>query len=103
MSVSWIFSPGRMPTMRCGRSGAMCLARSVIFMLGILGTKISPPFISDRHDSTKRSEEHQSELQSIMRSSYADFCLKKKDLSYIQVYHTTDTHSSNTVDCHTDN
>src|SRR3546814_8604090 len=25
-----------------------------------------------------RSEEHQSELQSLMRNSYADFCLKKK-------------------------
>src|SRR3546814_3838544 len=27
---------------------------------------------------TKRSEEHTSELQSLMRSSYAVFCLKKK-------------------------
>src|SRR3546814_3753722 len=26
----------------------------------------------------RRSEEHTSELQSLMRSSYADFCLKKK-------------------------
>src|SRR3546814_7235614 len=26
-----------------------------------------------------RSEEHTSELQSLMRSSYADFCLKKKN------------------------
>src|SRR3546814_7568157 len=26
----------------------------------------------------QRSEEHTSELQSLMRSSYADFCLKKK-------------------------
>src|SRR3546814_8576994 len=34
----------------------------------------------DRPDLTKvdRSEEHTSELQSLMRSSYADFCLKKK-------------------------
>src|SRR3546814_1424042 len=29
-------------------------------------------------DSTKRSEEHTSELQSLMRISYAVFCLKKK-------------------------
>src|SRR3546814_3823827 len=28
--------------------------------------------------SEKRSEEHTSELQSLMRSSYAGFCLKKK-------------------------
>src|SRR3546814_2003329 len=27
----------------------------------------------------KRSEEHTSELQSLMRNSYADFCLKKKN------------------------
>src|SRR3546814_2837129 len=29
-------------------------------------------------DFTKRSEEHTSELQSLMRNSYAVFCLKKK-------------------------
>src|SRR3546814_16336266 len=32
----------------------------------------------DRLDYTKRSEEHTSELQSLMRISYAVFCLKKK-------------------------
>src|SRR3546814_3078855 len=31
-----------------------------------------------RHKDGKRSEEHTSELQSLMRSSYAVFCLKKK-------------------------
>src|SRR3546814_7075479 len=31
-----------------------------------------------------RSEEHTSELQSLMRSSYAVFCLKKKKQQYIQ-------------------
>src|SRR3546814_1539860 len=30
-----------------------------------------------------RSEEHTSELQSLMRSSYAVFCLKKKNTSYV--------------------
>src|SRR3546814_9700294 len=30
------------------------------------------------HDHRKRSEEHTSELQSLMRISYAVFCLKKK-------------------------
>src|SRR3546814_1645136 len=29
------------------------------------------------HDRAGRSEEHTSELQSLMRISYADFCLKK--------------------------
>src|SRR3546814_10561535 len=34
-------------------------------------------YISDRL-ADKRSEEHTSELQSLMRNSYAVFCLKKK-------------------------
>src|SRR3546814_9628232 len=38
----------------------------------------SPPDVSRRQ---KRSEEHTSELQSLMRISYAVFCLKKKNNS----------------------
>src|SRR3546814_8141921 len=34
--------------------------------------------ISGHTDSTGRSEEHTSEIQSLMRISYAVFCLKKK-------------------------
>src|SRR3546814_2851307 len=34
-----------------------------------------------RFPDTERSEEHTSELQSLMRISYAVFCLKKKTLS----------------------
>src|SRR3546814_3328942 len=36
------------------------------------GSRMSPPV------RTSRSEEHTSELQSLMRNSYAVFCLKKK-------------------------
>src|SRR3546814_3031860 len=32
--------------------------------------------------SSQRSEEHKSELQSLMRTSYAVFCLKKKNKTY---------------------
>src|SRR3546814_7397718 len=32
------------------------------------------------HEQADRSEEHTSELQSLMRSSYAVFCLKKKNI-----------------------
>src|SRR3546814_1299783 len=39
----------------------------------------------------QRSEEHTSELQSLMRISYAVFCLKKKKNKNIQKYHQTDT------------
>src|SRR3546814_5334966 len=36
-----------------------------------------------------RSEEHTSELQSLMRISYAVFCLKKKKHKYTQIYTKT--------------
>src|SRR3546814_3441117 len=38
-----------------------------------------------------RSEEHTSELQSLMRISYAVFCLKKKKKKAQRSYHTTKT------------
>src|SRR3546814_6537454 len=37
-----------------------------------------PDFATNRQQSAVRSEEHTSELQSLMRNSYAVFCLKKK-------------------------
>src|SRR3546814_9579799 len=36
-------------------------------------------------ESQKRSEEHTSELQSLMRISYAVFCLKKNNRSIIRI------------------
>src|SRR3546814_2474018 len=53
--------------------------------------------------STHRSEEHTSELQSLMRTSYAVFCLKKKHIKLpnpnknpmTSLHHTiTNTHST---------
>src|SRR3546814_5119135 len=38
----------------------------------------APTKISPRRRRSRRSEEHTSELQSLMRISYAVFCLKKK-------------------------
>src|SRR3546814_2760127 len=40
-----------------------------------------------RHIEFQRSEEHTSELQSLMRISYAVFCLKKKKKYAIQTKH----------------
>src|SRR3546814_1344328 len=37
-----------------------------------------PHQVQDHHRGSTRSEEHTSELQSLMRISYAVFCLKKK-------------------------
>src|SRR3546814_3059076 len=45
------------------------------------------PDARQRHQDLNRSEEHTSELQSLMRISYAVFCLKKK---------TTKPNSNNT-------
>src|SRR3546814_4995303 len=50
-----------------------------------------------RHDSEPRSEEHTSELQSLMRISYAVFCLKKKkQTSNICTTNTHTYHTANT-------
>src|SRR3546814_2301805 len=47
-------------------------------------TQQGPPLVraalADRHAHAVRSEEHTSELQSLMRISYAVFCLKKKTI-----------------------
>src|SRR3546814_7375870 len=42
-----------------------------------------------------RSEEHTSELQSLMRISYAVFCLKKKNTIFIRAYSTQNVHQLN--------
>src|SRR3546814_2450815 len=44
------------------------------------------------HEASRRSEEHTSELQSLMRISYAVFCLKKKQIKK----NTTKTKYTNT-------
>src|SRR3546814_972726 len=53
--------------------------------LGLLGRDEGVPLDDGGHDASdgldaegERSEEHTSELQSLMRISYAVFCLKKK-------------------------
>src|SRR3546814_3411645 len=53
-----------------------------------------------RRVRTRRSEEHTSELQSLMRISYAVFCLKKKRQKHTNTpntrqQHNTTTHTSN--------
>src|SRR3546814_5156076 len=51
------------------------------FNLSAMAVNDQPPV------SIGRSEEHTSELQSLMRISYAVFCLKKKNKSTIQNNH----------------
>src|SRR3546814_1519767 len=68
-------------------STRLVIERSSAMPPPISSTAIQPEAISTmrrarltcaRTDSTARSEEHTSELQSLMRISYAVFCLKKK-------------------------
>src|SRR3546814_10488350 len=54
------------------------------FRIGCAGAILAKQLL---HDDEERSEEHTSELQSLMRISYAVFCLKKKNK-------TTNTHNS---------
>src|SRR3546814_5112170 len=51
----------------------------------------------------RRSEEHTSELQSLMRISYAVFCLKKKKINYSDKIYTIDINTDTSYDICTDN
>src|SRR3546814_5126034 len=47
----------------------------------VLRSLSNHPFVAEHRELIhKRSEEHTSELQSLMRISYAVFCLKKKNI-----------------------
>src|SRR3546814_8933182 len=70
---------------------ALVFTPPAYFALGILGISVIASL------SEGRSEEHTSELQSLMRISYAVFCLKKKKNNKkntdIQITITIDTHA----------
>src|SRR3546814_1501974 len=63
-SVEWAFPGGGLMMMKW--KAVLCLA----------GAAVVVPVAA--HGQSPRSEEHTSELQSLMRISYAVFCLKKK-------------------------
>src|SRR3546814_3299601 len=67
------------------------------------GARSPAPISSRRRRTASRSEEHTSELQSLMRTSYAVFCLKKTKrqhnehqsldcIYYVVLCHTTTIH-----------
>src|SRR3546814_4055581 len=59
------------------------------------GSPIRDQFLIDRSDRGFRSEEHTSELQSLMRISYAVFCLKNKKKRLISITITKIQHITN--------
>src|SRR3546814_9928739 len=87
---------GCFPTFSVGRIAVICscMTDHYGYFQGIL--RIIPGGIKSgrvakgSHDPFRRSEEHTSELQSLMRISYAVFCLNKKKIN------TKKTHSITT-------
>src|SRR3546814_8341439 len=71
-------------------------------MLGVVPKRVGEKF-AEKYGL--RSEEHTSELQSLMRISYAVFCLKKKNItqSIISKIHTIQQHNSDIILCKTQN
>src|SRR3546814_3475134 len=68
-----------------GRRAAQCLRIGPEFPAGASAVELDQPrsrrggmIPASRCNDSERSEEHTSELQSLMRISYAVFCLKKK-------------------------
>src|SRR3546814_7952361 len=57
--------------------------------LNVVGNSLAALVIAKWEGQYDRSEEHTSELQSLMRISYAVFCLKKKIKKNRQTHHDT--------------
>src|SRR3546814_9770094 len=85
-------SPGSMITRVHGIAGA-CLTGD-IFDVSIIMASHKENIATAFANTVVRSEEHTSELQSLMRISYAVFCLKKKKKQQLKkrIRNTTDTH-----------
>src|SRR3546814_5424854 len=60
----------------------------------LAGLTLPPPDTGEEHRVHLRSEEHTSELQSLMRISYAVFCLKKKKNKQPITKYTTQKHTT---------
>src|SRR3546814_6267767 len=86
-----------LPILYAGRSGAPASSVPRSTNLRTAATPLFSSFgVSAPHQEPKlRSEEHTSELQSLMRISYAVFCLKKKkQRSTYNTYYNHDDHTS---------
>src|SRR3546814_5690805 len=98
-AVAVTSSPSSRPSTRLSPTASADSIRARCEMLLSPGTVMVPlrggAFVKALDGAGIRSEEHTSELQSLMRISYAVFCLKKKKTT-LQPYTTThrscDTH-----------
>src|SRR3546814_16177343 len=72
-------------------SNAITAPIAVAQRSGVVENEVIPPIA--KPNRAKRSEEHTSELQSLMRISYAVFCLTKKNRRHLQKTHLSRTHT----------
>src|SRR3546814_1185799 len=61
-----------------------------VVIFSMIGTEVMTPYLVaakslHHHLKRGRSEEHTSELQSLMSNSYAVFCLKKKNIKHYKL------------------
>src|SRR3546814_5023317 len=73
-------------------AAAMEMARQ--FGIGLVAARHSTHFGMAACYVLQRSEEHTSELQSLMRISYAVFCLKKKNQNHFTILLHTPTYTN---------
>src|SRR3546814_4643406 len=66
--------------LRCAPCSGSSIAMNIasFTLVSCISKRTIPPCSNDEENVCGRSEEHTSELQSLMRISYAVFCLKKK-------------------------
>src|SRR3546814_10480870 len=75
----WINPSGTLTSVRYPASTGLCLAMLILF---VFRSRVTRGMDSNAcWNWPFKSEEHTSELQSLMRISYAVFCLKKKNIT----------------------
>src|SRR3546814_3235081 len=87
---------GLAAALACGAlAGTSATASQLTFQQALERARMDAPSLKARQTQVRaarsaRSEEHTSELQSLMRTSYAVFCLQKKKNDYIkrEITHT---------------
>src|SRR3546814_9213619 len=77
--------------------GFGCRCRRRLFRRSRIATGWDRQLLSRYADSGRRSEEHTSELQSLMRISYAVFCLKKKKYLILFIHFFLNSRSLSTL------
>src|SRR3546814_2544262 len=91
--------PGSITVVAMVSWASISMSEAMILRLSFSATSMALARIGMvfRRSTTDRSEEHTSELQSLMRISYAVFCLNKKK-AIITKHNTTDRSQNNSTE-----